>query len=126
MGVFTNGLLAPVFFAAIGLHLNLSALWHVPGFLVVLILVAIGGKLIGGGVAARLSGMSPRDSTAVGIGMSGRGAVEIVVASIALQAGLFAQGQESPYVANLFSALVITAVVTTVVTTVVVLLCGSR
>ena len=116
MGVFTNGLLAPVFFAAIGLHLNLSALWHVPGFLVVLILVAIGGKLIGGGVAARLSGMSPRDSTAVGIGMSGRGAVEIVVASIALQAGWFAQGQESPYVANLFSALVITAVVTTVAT----------
>jgi Kef-type K+ transport system membrane component KefB len=116
MGVFTYGLLGPVFFAAIGLQLNLSALWHVPGFLAVLIFIAIAGKLVGGGVAARLSGMGLRDSAAVGIGMSGRGAVEIVVASIALQAGLFAQGQESPYVANLFSALVITAIVTTVAT----------
>jgi Kef-type K+ transport system membrane component KefB len=116
MGVFTYGLLAPVFFAGIGLHIDLSALWHVPGFLVILIGAAIVGKLVGGGVAARLSGMPLRDSTAVGIGMSGRGAVEIVVASIALQAGLFAQGQDSPYVAHLFSAIVVTAVVTTIAT----------
>lgn len=116
MGVFTYGLLAPVFFAGIGLQIDLSALWNVPGFLVVLIAAAIIGKLVGCGVAARWSGMDLRDSAAVGIGMSGRGAVEIVVASIALQAGLFAQGQDSPYVAHLFSALVLTAVVTTVAT----------
>jgi len=116
MGVFTYGLLAPVFFAGIGLQIDLSALWNVPGFLAVLIAAAVIGKLVGCGVAARLSGMAVRDSTAVGIGMSGRGAVEIVVASIALQAGLFVQGHDSPYVAHLFSALVLTAVVTTVAT----------
>ena len=48
---------------------------------------------------------------AVGIGMSGRGAVELIIASIALEAGLF--DQPDPIVANLFSALVIMAVVTT-------------
>lgn len=113
MGVFTYGLLAPVFFAGIGLHLDLTALWNVPGFLALLILAAIVGKLLGGGVAARLSGMGLRESAAVGVGMSGRGAVEIVVASIALQAGLFVQGANDPHVAYLFSALVVTAVVTT-------------
>lgn len=116
VGVFTNGLLAPVFFASIGLQLDLTAVWQVPGFLILLIVVAILGKLLGGGLAARLSGLSARESAAVGVGMSGRGAVEIVVASIALQAGLFAQGAGDPYVANLFSALVITAVVTTAAT----------
>ena len=43
--------------------------------------------------------------------MSGRGAVELIIASIALEAGLF--DQPDPIVANLFSALVIMAVVTT-------------
>lgn len=116
VGVFTYGLLAPVFFASIGLQLDLTAVWQVPGFLALLIVVAILGKLVGSGAAARLSGLSARKSTAVGVGMSGRGAVEIVVASIALQAGLFAQGAGDPHVANLFSALVITAVVTTAAT----------
>jgi multisubunit Na+/H+ antiporter MnhC subunit len=51
---------------------------------------------------------------ALGIGMSGCGGIDIVVASIALQGGLFNQGQDSPYVEHLFSALVVTAVVVTV------------
>ncbi len=42
-----------------------------------------------------------------------RGAVELIIASIALEAGLFRH--PDPTVANLFSALVITAVVTTLV-----------
>jgi len=45
--------------------------------------------------------------------LSGRGAVELIIASIALEAGLFRH--PDPTVANLFSALVITAVVTTLV-----------
>ncbi len=116
VGVFTYGLLAPIFFASIGLHIDLAALWSVPGFLVLLILTAILGKLIGAGVAARLSGMDMRESAAVGLGMSGRGAVDFIVASIALQAGLFVQGADDLHVATLFSALVITSVVATAVT----------
>ena len=116
VGVFTAGLLAPVFFASIGLHLDLAALWSVPGFLAVLILTAILGKLIGAGGAARLSGMGREESAAVGLGMSGRGAVDFIVASIALQAGLFVQGAHDPHVATLFSALVITSIAATVVT----------
>ena len=48
--------------------------------------------------------------------MSPRGAVELVIAGIALKAGVFDMaGSESPIVRNLFSAVVIMAVVTTIV-----------
>ena len=114
--IFTYGLLAPVFFASIGLRLDLSALWHVPGFLLLLIMTAILGKLVGCGTAARLSGLTARESAAVGLGMSGRGAVDFVVASIALQAGLFIDGADDPHVATLFSALVLTSIVATGIT----------
>ena len=46
----------------------------------------------------------------------GRGAVELVIASIAQKSGLFLAGNGAhPIVSNLFSALVITAVATTLV-----------
>ena len=46
-----------------------------------------------------------------------RGAVELVIADIALEAGLFDLGAEtSPVIAHMFSAVVIMAVITTLVT----------
>ncbi len=50
----------------------------------------------------------------MGACMSARGAIELVVLSIAYEAGLFAQGDDGdPIVAHLFSSLIIMAVVTT-------------
>jgi len=49
--------------------------------------------------------------------MSARGAVELVIADIALKAGLFDNlGVVSPVVENMFSSIVIMAVLTTIVT----------
>ena len=112
----TFGFLAPVFFASIGLQLSLGAVVETPLFLAALIVVAFLGKLLGAGLPAYWSGFSRREALAVGVGMSGRGAVEIVVAGIALQAGVFASGRGSPVLDNMFSALVITAVATTMLT----------
>lgn len=111
VGNITNGLLAPLFFASIGVRLDLGAVSAIPGFLAALLATAFLGKLVGAGVPARLIGLSPREATAVGVGLSGRGAVELIIASIALEAGLF--DQPDPLVTNLFSALVIVAVITT-------------
>jgi Kef-type K+ transport system membrane component KefB len=111
VGDLTDGLLAPLFFALIGVRVELSAVTAIPGFLLALVPTAFLGKLLGAGVPARLAGLSSRESLAVGVGMSGRGAVELIIASFALEAGLF--DQPDPIVANLFSALVIMAVVTT-------------
>jgi Kef-type K+ transport system membrane component KefB len=113
----STGFLGPLFFASIGLHLDLSALGTVPGFLFGLIVVASLGKLLGAGVPAWTSGMSSRESLLVGVGMNARGAVELVIADIALQAGLFSNPVPTPpVVRQLFSAVVVMAVVTTLAT----------
>jgi len=84
---------------------------------VVLILIAFVSKLIGSGLPAYWVGLSKRESMMVGVGMSGRGAVELIVAGVALEAGLFLQPYPTPaIVESLFSAIVIMALVTTIVT----------
>lgn len=116
MSAMTFGFLAPIFFASIGLHLNLGAISAAPVFVGVLIVVAFIGKVAGAGGAARAFGFSVRDSATIGVGMSPRGAVELVIANIALKAGLFeATGAGSVVVNNLFSAVVLMAVVTTII-----------
>ena len=114
VGAITTGFLAPLFFASIGLHLELSALTSIPGFVTLLVVTAIVSKVVGAGVAARLAGLSREESMVVGIGMSGRGAVELIIADIALQAGLFLQPDPPPpVIAHMFSAVVIMAIATT-------------
>ncbi|MEJ8566071.1 cation:proton antiporter [Elongatibacter sediminis] len=113
----TLGFLAPVFFASIGIHLNTDAILQAPLFLVVLLLAATVGKLAGSGIAARLAGFSGRESLAIGSAMNARGAVEIIIADIALRAGLFQHPDPPPPAIDyLFSAIVIMAIVTTLMT----------
>jgi Kef-type K+ transport system membrane component KefB len=69
---------------------------------------AIAGKIIGGHVGARLAKLSSQESWAVGIGMNGRGIMELVIANIAYSNGFIEQ--------ELFTILVLMAVVTTFVT----------
>ena len=113
----TFGLLAPLFFASIGLHMEVGALREIPGFVVLLIVAGIGGKLVGAGLPVRLAGHSTREALTVGIGMSARGAVEVIIADIALRAGLFSHPSPTPpIVQHLFSAVVIMAIATTLFT----------
>jgi Kef-type K+ transport system membrane component KefB len=109
----TFGFLAPIFFASIGLSLQFRSVVEVPGFLALLIASAFFGKFFGAGVAARLFGFSRGDAAAISIGMIPRGAINLVIAGIALKAGLLTG--ESDIVRNLFSAVVIMAVFSTVV-----------
>ncbi|MGF1759289.1 cation:proton antiporter [Photobacterium sagamiensis] len=113
----TYGFLAPIFFASVGLHMDFSAIYEVPGFVACLLLAAFAGKFIGAGAAARSVGLSWQEAAAVGTGMSARGAVELVIADIALKAGLFDDfSAMTPVVEHIFSAVVIMAVLTTLVT----------
>ena len=110
----TLGFLAPVFFASIGIHLDLTAAFEVPLFVASLLLFAIFGKLVGAGLVGWLSGLEKREAVAVGAAMNARGAVEIIIADIALRAGLFSKPTPVPDVVQyLFSAVVIMAIVTT-------------
>jgi Kef-type K+ transport system membrane component KefB len=117
MSGITHGFLAPIFFVSVGLHLDFSAVSQVPGFVAALILIAFVSKLIGSGLPAYWLGHSKREAVIVGVGMSGRGAVELIVAGVALEAGLFLQPTPVPVIVHsLFSAIVIMALVTTVLT----------
>jgi Kef-type K+ transport system membrane component KefB len=120
MSGITSGFLAPIFFVSVGLHLDFSAVSQVPGFVAVLILIAFASKLLGSGLPAYWLGLSKRESLMVGVGMSGRGAVELIVAGIALEAGLFLHPQPTPVIVeSLYSAIVLMALVTTIVTPIV-------
>ena len=100
---FVSFIFAPVFFASIGLQANF--LTHFDGHLVLAVLgIACAGKLIGGTLGARWGGMLPREAWAVGFAMNSRGAMEIILALLALQTGIIRP--------PLFVALVIMAIVT--------------
>ncbi len=110
----TNALLGPLFFAWIGLQVNLGAVGVAPVFLLALILVAFAGKALGAGLPARAVGRSWREAAMVGVGMSGRGAMELVVLSVVLEAGLFGSSSgDDSVTGQLFSLLVIMAMTNT-------------
>ena len=110
----TNGLLGPIFFASVGMAVDLSAVTAVPGFLASLIVFAFLSKVVGAGLPAMLGGMGKRAALAVGIGMCARGGVMLIVLDIAKNAGIFGTPDISNAITdNLYSALVLVAVVTT-------------
>src|ERR1700733_762604 len=94
---------APFFFASIGLRTNFVSNFHL-GLTATVIGVACVGKLLGAGWGARLGGMDRTSSLAVGLAMNARGAMEIILGILALQAGLIRD--------NMFVALVIMALFT--------------
>lgn len=102
---FVSSVFAPLFFASIGLQLNFIA--NFDGVLVVsVLLIAIVSKVIGCGLGARFAGLGWRESWAIGFGMNSRGAMEIILGSLALQAGVITK--------PMFVALVIMALVTSI------------
>jgi mannitol/fructose-specific phosphotransferase system IIA component (Ntr-type) len=98
-------LLAPLFFASIGLQVDFGAHFHAPTVIAVLA-VACAGKLLGCAGGARLAGLPARESWAIAAAMNMRGAMEIVLGVLALQAGIIEE--------RLFVALVTMAIVTSV------------
>src|SRR6202789_720108 len=99
-GIVTN-VFAPFFFASIGLRTNFVANFSLP-ITVTVIVVACAGKLVGAVLGARLGGMDRRTSWGVGLAMNARGAMEMILGLIALQAGLI---QEKMFVALVVMAL---------------------
>lgn len=94
---------APLFFAGIGLRTNFLTNFSL-GLTATVLAVACLGKLLGAGLGARLGGMDPRTSFAVGMAMNARGAMEIILGLLALQSGLIRE--------RMFVALVVMALAT--------------
>lgn len=101
----TYGFLGPIFFVSLSFHVTFSIFKTHLVLTVALLLAAIVGKLLGAGGGALASGMNRKKATLIGLAMNGRGAVELIVASIGLQLGLIND--------EIFSILVLIAFVTT-------------
>jgi Kef-type K+ transport system membrane component KefB len=113
----TSGFLAPLFFVSIGLHTDVTALAATPIFFASLLAIAFVAKIVGAVIPASLGGFGRRDALAVGVGMSGRGAVELIIADVALRSGVFSSPDPTPpVVENMFGTIVLVAVITTIST----------
>lgn len=92
---------APLFFASIGLKVNIVANFDL---LLTLLIIAIAftGKILGSSISAKLSGMSNKESVAIGVALNARGAMEIILALLALELGVI---NETLFVSLLVMAL---------------------
>lgn len=100
---FVSIIFAPVFFASIGLRVNFATNFDLSLTSLVLALACV-TKLAGAYWGARWGGMSARDRWSVAFAMNARGAMEIILGLLALEAGVIRQ--------PLFVALVVMAIVT--------------
>ncbi len=103
-------LLLPVFFAVTGIHTEFRDLGGRNVFLwfLLLLFLAIAGKIGGTYLGARKSNLPPRPSLLLGFLMNTRGLVDLVVVNLALQAGAINT--------QLFTILVLMALITTAMT----------
>jgi Kef-type K+ transport system membrane component KefB len=103
-------LLLPAFFAFTGMRTQVGLVTGIDQWLVcgLVIVVATAGKLGGTMFTARITGLSWRDSTALGLLMNTRGLMELIVLNIGLDLSVI-----SP---TLFAMMVVMALVTTLAT----------
>lgn len=99
----------PVFFASIGLKTTID---HISGelilFTVAFVIVALLGKVVGCGLAAKACGFSREDSVRIGLGMMTRGEVALIVSQKGLNTGLMD--------ATMFTSVIILIIVSSVLT----------
>ena len=99
------GLLAPIFFVTAGFQVRFSVFRSDLLLVLAVIVIATLGKIVGTTLFYVLGRQPWREGVVVGGGMNGRGAVEIIVAEIALVQGIIDQ--------ETFSILVFMAIITT-------------
>ncbi|HEX2456089.1 MAG TPA: cation:proton antiporter [Vicinamibacterales bacterium] len=102
--------LLPVFFVLTGLRTEVglvssAGLW---GVFVIVLLVAVAGKLGGSAVAARVTGLAWPEAIAIGVLMNTRGLMELVILNVGLEIGVISPA--------LFAMMVLMALATTVAT----------
>ena len=102
-------LVAPVFFASIGLKVVLNSMSsEILVFTGVLLAIAVLTKILGCGLGAKICGYSKRESLQIGVGMISRGEVALIVANKGASLGLISD--------RLYAPIVVIVVVTTIVT----------
>ncbi|MDK2915043.1 MAG: hypothetical protein PWQ79_1958 [Thermococcaceae archaeon] len=98
----------PLFFIYVGLMFNPPLKEIKLPLILMLYASAVLGKLLGCGLGAKLFGLSWMDSALIGIGMGGRGSLELAILTFGLSAGLIDQG--------LFATVIVVSMLTALTT----------
>ena len=102
-------LLSPVFFASIGLKVELPKMsTAIVGFAVILTIVAILTKIVGCALGAKMCGYKNYQCARIGVGMISRGEVALIVASKGEALGMMG--------GNFLGPVIIVVVITTIIT----------
>ena len=101
------GIFIPIFFAFIGLSVDPAAIQAAGLFALLVIVMALLGKLIGGFIGSRIAGFDSYDSLIFGVGVMPRAGIELVVISAGRSMGII--GDE------IFSAIVLMVAVSVIV-----------
>ena len=109
MHTITYAFLVPIFFVSIGLKTDAHLLTG-PNLLLIMVLVVVAviSKIVGGGLGACLGGFTNREALRVGLGMISRGEVGLIVAAVGVNAGLIQP--------ELFSSITFIVLITTLIT----------
>jgi Kef-type K+ transport system membrane component KefB len=102
------GFFVPIFFVNIGLSVNIFSLKDALGQVLLVIVAAVVGKLLGAGLGGRISGLAWNESWQLGMGMVPRAEVSLIAASAGVSAGLLGTRE--------FSAVVGMVIATTIIT----------
>ncbi len=103
----TMGFLSPVFFATLGIAIDVTSLGNLP-LLFMVFAVSFLSKIFGGYLGGRFACLDRSTSFTIGLGLNARGIMELVIANIALQRGFID--------ISVFSILVLMALLTTIFT----------
>lgn len=107
-GILSYILLSPVFFASIGIQVELPKMdAMILLFAVLLVIVAVLTKVVGCGLGAKLCHYSNQDALRIGMGMVSRGEVALIVASKGNAVGLMPP--------SLLGPVVVVVVITTII-----------
>jgi Kef-type K+ transport system membrane component KefB len=101
---FAISFFSPLYFVSIGMRADFAKNFDFTLVLLVLLVACI-GKILGACLGGVITGMSLRDASIVGFGMNARGAIEMILAQIALESKII---NERVYVALIVMALVTT------------------
>jgi Kef-type K+ transport system membrane component KefB len=98
----------PVFFVTVGMTFDFNSFLSLGSFAIVLLIVAIIGKLVGCSLGAKIAKFDNRESIATGVAMIPRAGVELILLKLGLDYKII-----TPEIA---SAILIMVIITTLIT----------
>ncbi len=98
----------PIFFVSIGMGVDLKSAGSAIGLGSIIIVMAVLGKIIGGGLGALLSGFNRQNALQIGIGMIPRAEVAIIIANLGVRLNLISDHE--------IASVILMVLVTTLIT----------